>query len=185
MKGLKIPVHGPTHLDWEEIGRYLARTLSEWEKSRAEAHLAECAGCRGNLAIKIKSLPFQPLTLDREPRTPGMTLATVRCGWGRLIGPYLTGRMSSVERERMEKHLLGCEGCACQMEIYLQSLDRSHSPSTDFSLFQHIKQWLLKWGLFWRCFWKGRGGKTAQAIPLPKSSSLPSDRGRMGGERAG
>ena len=128
------------HVDWEQIGGYVNHTLEEWERTVIEAHLAECVGCRQNLVLKIKSLPFQPITLDGEPRTPGMTPASIRCGWGRLIGPYLAGRMSPVERERMDAHLAICEMCDCHLGIYLNSL----TPTPRFSLLSQIKQWVRR-----------------------------------------
>ncbi|HKX33347.1 MAG TPA: zf-HC2 domain-containing protein [Blastocatellia bacterium] len=143
------------HVSWEEIGRYVSGTLPEWERALTETHLAGCGFCRGNLVIKIKSLPFQPLTPDGRPQLPGMTAATLRCGWSRLIGPYLAGRMAHLERERLEEHLVLCEPCRCHLGIYLQSM----TSSQNFSLFHRVRQWLKKCGLFRRCRREERDGR--------------------------
>ena len=124
------------HTDWDEIVRYVNGTLNDWERSLVENHCTECPLCRGNLILKIKSLPFQAVTLDGIPRDPGMTPASIRCGWSRLMDPYLIGRMSPVERERMDAHLADCEMCACHLGIYLNS----PTPIQRFPFLDRVKQ---------------------------------------------
>ena len=162
----------PIHVDWQQIDQYVNGVLPTWNRTLVESHISGCPGCRYNLSIKIRSLPFQPLTLDGEPRLPGMTRQSLRCGWSRLIGPYLACRMGAVERQRMENHLMKCEGCGSHMAIYIQSM----KPAKSISLFHRVRQFLAKRGLFRRCFRKrGREGESSFSGLAPSfNSSLPS-----------
>ncbi|HKX33351.1 MAG TPA: zf-HC2 domain-containing protein [Blastocatellia bacterium] len=128
------------HADWAQIVAYLEGTLAERELYLVERHFGECRGCRENLFLRIKSLPFQPLTFDGEPRL--LAAQTWRCGWSRMLGPYLAAQLAGDQQLRFESHLLKCEWCGCQLAIHLASAtcrDRSIS-----SFFYSLWRWLLR-----------------------------------------
>src|SRR5262245_41566193 len=128
------------HADWAQIVAYLDGTLPERERYLVERHFGECRGCRENLFLRIKSLPFQPLTFDGEPRLS--TAQTWRCGWSRLIGAYLATQLAGDQQSRLETHLLNCEWCGCQLAIYLDSVTRPNLSSS--SIFYSLWRWLLR-----------------------------------------
>lgn len=145
-----------SHADGEQITAYLAGTLGQGEKESAEAHFEYCIECRRQLYQQTLALPFQPITIDGKPRTPGMTPQTLRCGWGRLIRLYVEdGRMNADSKRRMTEHYVRCESCAGQLAIYLGS--SSWQRASSLPLLQQVRQWVSKrlaTAAFWR---KGKG----------------------------
>ena len=179
------------HVDWTQIGEYVNGTLNEWERHMAETHFNNCNWCRENLVIKIKTLPFQAITLDGEPRTPGLTPATLRCGWSRQISHYVADRMSKDLREILEAHLVTCEMCRSHLGIYLQSLDRSHNPSVFFFSLPTGETATLEMGISLALSLEGRkgGGRLRKPSPFLKALlsllefiSAPSQKRERGGQ---
>ena len=127
------------HADWEQLGRLLAGTLDERAQYVIERHLQDCRSCRENFDRWTMLLPFQPVNLDGAPRTPGMTERTLRCGWSRLIGPYLAGHMTDLEKGRMEAHVVKCEPCGGQLAVHLHS-----PPDTSLPFLYRLRRWLLR-----------------------------------------
>lgn len=84
------------HLDDELLDRYADGALSAEERAAAEAHLAACDRCRGELAemrgliATFRAVPAEPLPIDLAPRVlarvgPGRREARRRALVGLLV----------------------------------------------------------------------------------------------------